>query len=453
MPAAALCAATLTLLAGSPAAAAPPQPQQATVQAPRAVPPTTAFHQSFTAAGLTSTYHVYADGLDPSKAVGAVFYLGGDYDKPGESWVHDPGGSHMRAMAAEARKKNMVLVVPISPDRQARGNGITWWEEADANGDWFRALQSSLTARYGLDTSRVWLTGYSGGAEFITYELLADRQSWIKGGGATIIGGGGSYGMQTDPGAAVRSLPLSWHVGSEDVAGSTNPPTWSARNAATKGQKRYVKDGFTRTSLSTLPGVDHEEYDIVGLLRHDLAALPPAPPAQTSSWLKGAIRTDYLATGGAARYGQPTSPEKPTGHRGGVYQGFTANYTYYWSSQTGAHPVKWGTGIGNAYRAAGLERAWGYPVMAEKLLPGGAYQDFHQGSARFRAMYSPRGGTHVVKLSGGIGSAWSRAGHEHGWGFPVTDEYAVSGGMAQKFSNGCTATWHRATGKVTVARG
>ncbi|WP_410954581.1 hypothetical protein, partial [Pseudomonas aeruginosa] len=71
---------------------------------------------------------------------------------------------------------------------------------------------------------------------------------------------------------------------SEDVAGSTNPPTWSARNAATKGQKRYVKDGFTRTSLSTLPGVDHEEYDIVGLLRHDLAALPPAPPAQTSSW-------------------------------------------------------------------------------------------------------------------------------------------------------------------------
>ena len=183
--------------------------------------PTTAFHQRFTAAGLTSTYHVYADGLDPSKAVGAVFYLGGDYDKPGESWVHDPGGSHMRAMAAEARKKNMVLVVPISPDRQARGNGITWWEEADANGDWFRALQSSLTARYGLDTSRVWLTGYSGGAEFITYELLADRQGWIKGGGATIIGGGGSYGMQTAPGAAVRSLPLTWHVGSEDVAGST----------------------------------------------------------------------------------------------------------------------------------------------------------------------------------------------------------------------------------------
>ena len=59
----------------------------------------------------------------------------------------------------------------------------------------------------------------------------------------------------------------------------------------------------------------------------------------------------------------------------------------------------------------------------------------------------------MVKLSGGIGSAWSRAGHEHGWGYPVTDEYAVSGGMAQKFSNGCTATWHRATGKVTVARG
>lgn len=113
----------------------------------------------------------------------------------------------MRAMAAEARKKNMVLVVPISPDRQARGNGITWWEEADANGDWFRALQSSLTARYGLDTSRVWLTGYSGGAEFITYELLADRQSWIKGGVPRSSAAAAPTGCRRTPGPRCAPCP------------------------------------------------------------------------------------------------------------------------------------------------------------------------------------------------------------------------------------------------------
>ncbi|WP_233542909.1 hypothetical protein [Kocuria tytonis] len=244
-------AVALALSAGSPAAAAPPQPRlappqphqalsqphQAPVPAAQAALPPTTYSQSFTAAGMTSSYHVYTAGVDPSKAVGVVFYLGGDYGSTRETWVHNPGGPHLTAMAADARSKNMVLVVPISPDHDATGDGITWWEDADGNGDWFRALQDSLVTRYGLDTSRVWLTGYSGGAEFITYELLADRQGWIRGGGATIIGGGGSSGMQTAPGAAVRSLPLSWYVGSEDGAGSTNPPTWSASKTADQGRK------------------------------------------------------------------------------------------------------------------------------------------------------------------------------------------------------------------------
>lgn len=423
--------------------------------APRAAAlPTTGYHRSFTGAGKTSTYHVYADGIDRSRAVGVLYYLGGDYTSVKETWVHNPGGTHLKAMAAEARKKNMVLVVPISPDKDASGNGVTWWEDADANGDWFRALQGSLASSYGLDASRTWLAGYSGGAEFLTYELLADRQNWIRGGGATIIGGGGSSGMQTAPDATVRSLPVTWYAGSKDVAGSTTPATWSASATAAQGRQRYARDGFTRTRLTTLPGLSHDDYDIVGLISKGLATLPPAPATSSpSSLLRGAIRADYLATGGAATYGQPTSAEKPTGVHGGVYQGFTKNCTYYWSPQTGAHPVRWGTGIGNAYRAADLECGWGYPAIAERALANGAYQDFHRGTARFRAIYSPRTGTHAVKLSGGIGTAWQKAGHEHGWGFPTTEEYAVNGGVAQKFSNGWVATWHRATGKVTVAKG
>ena len=52
-----------------------------------------------------------------------------------------------------------------------------------------------------------------------------------------------------------------------------------------------------------------KDYDIVGLIAQGLATLPPAPTTSTgqtatlgtpqTSWLRGAIRTDYLATGGA----------------------------------------------------------------------------------------------------------------------------------------------------------
>ncbi|WP_202932090.1 hypothetical protein [Kocuria marina] len=447
-----------------PAVRTAPRVPEAPVHAAQAPAlPATAHHKPFKAAGKNSSYHIYTNGIDRSKAVGVLFYLGGDYDNPGETWVHSPKGTALTELAAQARKKNMILVVPISPDHNPKPNGITWWEDADGNGDYFRALKDSLVKTYDLDTSRVWLAGYSGGAEFITYELLADRQNWIRGGGATIIGGGGASGMQTAPSAAVRSLPITWYAGTKDVVGSTNPPTWSASAAAAQGMKRFRADGFTRTSLKTLQGYDHEDYDIVGLIAQGLATLPPAPTTSTgqtatlgtpqAAWLRGAIRTDYFASGGAGTYGQPTSAEKPTGRAGGVYQGFTKNYTYYWSPATGAHPVKWGTGIGNAYKAAGLERGWGYPVMAERKIPGGAYQDFRNGTARYRAMYSPATGTRVIKLSGGIGTAWQKAGHEHAWGYPATDEYAVAGGMAQRFSRGVVATWHRSTGKVTVSRG
>lgn len=417
--------------------------------------PATSYYQTFTGAGMTSRYHVYTDGVDRSRPVGVVFYLGGDYVRPSETWVHNPGGTHLSAMAAEARKKNMILVVPLSPDQDTSGVGISWWQDADANGDYFRALESSLVDRYGLDTSRVWLMGYSGGAEFLTYEVLADRQDWIRGGGATLVGGGGSHGMQTAPSATVRGLPISWFVGSLDLAGSTNPPTWSAWAAAHQGQQRYIRDGFTRASLATLPGIDHQDYDMVSLLREQLAALPDAAPsAAPSPWLKGAIKSHYQATGADAVYGQPLSAERLIiGGNGAVYQPFSKDYRYYWSAQTGAVPVRMTGEIGAAFVRAGYERAWGYPVNRERALSGGAYQDFQRGGTRYRAMWSSGTGAHAIKLSGAIGTRWKAAGYERGWGYPATDEYAVPSGVAQKFSNGYTVTWNRTTGKVTVGRG
>ena len=43
-------------------------------------------------------------------------------------------------------------------------------------------------------------------------------------------------------------------------------------------------------------------------------------------------------------------------------------------------------------------------------------------------------GVHTVNLSSPIGAAWAAAGHEHGWGFPISETYRRNGGTLQDFS-------------------
>ena len=63
--------------------------------------------------GTTSSYHVFADGIDWSEPVGVVFRLHGD----GAYEYHHP--EHKVSCLAEvARSHNAVLVAPRTPDRQ-----------------------------------------------------------------------------------------------------------------------------------------------------------------------------------------------------------------------------------------------------------------------------------------------------------------------------------------------
>lgn len=95
-----------------------------------------------------------------------------------------------------------------------------WWVRARSNGRMVRALIEEIALAYGVDMSRVWLAGYSGGAEFLSYELLSHDIDWIRGGGATFIGGGGADGVPArvreqaalNPSSHERLL-MSWHVG------------------------------------------------------------------------------------------------------------------------------------------------------------------------------------------------------------------------------------------------
>ena len=137
-------------------------------------------------AGTTSQYHVYAEGVDFSKPVGVVFYFDGDYWRNDQSKVYDPSGE-LAQMAASAAAQNMLFVPVISPDANRYDAGVTWWEDMERNGEFFRSFASSFIAANGVDSSNVWTMGYSGGAEFITYELNTKPQTWRNGGGSIYL--------------------------------------------------------------------------------------------------------------------------------------------------------------------------------------------------------------------------------------------------------------------------
>ncbi|SDQ27526.1 hypothetical protein [Arthrobacter crystallopoietes] len=266
--------------------------------------PGTLTYRNYTAPnGLTSQYHVLGNNVDTSQPVGIVFVFHGDYSYPAQSYVHQPTGSIMKGMAAEAAKKNMIMVPVITPDKVG---GITWWEDIDRNGDYFRSLATMLIAKYDVDPSRVWFHGYSGGAEFTSMEVLSDRQNWIKGGGATIVGGGGYRSMPTAPSTEVKNMNLNWIAGSLDGMGGTTLATWSALGTAQRAEQIYSDKGFTKTTMTVLPGVNHWSYDMPALLARDLRVLPDRLPAanKTAKILPGDIAA---VAGDGSLYSYPSA--------------------------------------------------------------------------------------------------------------------------------------------------
>ena len=242
--------------------------------------PATRTNQTFLSytspAGTTSQYHVYAEGVDFSKPVGVVFYFDGDYWRNDQSKVYDPSGE-LAQMAASAAAQNMLFVPVISPDANRYDAGVTWWEDMDRNGEFFRSFASSFIAANGVDSSNVWTMGYSGGAEFITYELTDHNTAWRQGGGSIMVAGGDSDGS-VDADATTKASPMYWWVGANDTSGNTNPVTWSARGAVESGYNAYLGAGFSDARVKLIDGFSHHDYDLPHILASslDFAGKTPA---------------------------------------------------------------------------------------------------------------------------------------------------------------------------------
>ncbi|AOW93790.1 esterase [Rhodococcus sp. WMMA185] len=163
----------------------------------------------------------------------------------------------------------------------------------------------------------------------------------------------------------------------------------------------------------------------------------------------GAIGGAYQVSGGpGGPLGFPTTPDLGAPDGRGRFNHFEKG-SIYWTPQTGAHPVR------GAIRDEWANQGWeggplGYPVADEIATPGkeGAVQGFEIGGM----YWSPANGAHSVQ--GLIMDKYAELGYEGGWlGFPKTNEVAVgAGGRFNEFEGG-NIYWSPLSGAWAVENG
>lgn len=428
--------------------------------------------------GTTSSqYHIIANNIDWSKPVGAVFFMDGDYQNPTQTTVNNPNGAALKNMAAVANSRNMVLIPVVSPDKNtSNGSYVTWWEDKDTNGAWFRDFARTIIAENGIDSSNIWTIGQSGGSEFIASELSSDSQgSWRNGGGDIMVGGGNSFGQQTVAPAGYTNIPMYWWIGENDNVKDSNSFGWSAYRAAIAGKASYEAAGYTNTHLNMVPNTDHFQYNHANILEATLnqadkvtwgASATAISATNFTTQTSGisvildeeetldpqagytAIYNYYWGKGDVERFGYATDHPFFSVDNG-IIQNFE-NSTIYWTAKTGAHAVTWGTGIGNYYATNGFEKELGYPTTEEEEFFGGALQRF----SKMTAYWSEETGTHALNNRGGITAKWIKAGDAEALGFPINDEEAAEDGSIsvtfQKDKAQTVIIWTEETGAHTL---
>ena len=182
---------------------------------------------------------------------------------------------------------------------------------------------------------------------------------------------------------------------------------------------------------------------------------PSTAPVSAGYQVAGGIGAKYRATGGAARWGQPIMNEANAAH-GGRYQEFVRNgvkSTAYWHPRSGGHFLRNTTSIGGKFIATGRERGYGFPIMEERTIAGGAYQVFRKPNGQqTKVLWSPSTGSRAVKEYSPVGRLWAQRGHERGFGYPTTDEYRAGNEIRQQFSKGYLVRSNVVTGHAWVTR-
>lgn len=215
--------------------------------------------------GTNLRYHYFADGVDWSKPVGAVLYFDGD----GTTNFERPDRAYIQSIARAARSDNKVLVFLEAPNVPRN-----WWEHGISKTADAVTEMTKVKVLPDLD-DEVLLTGYSGGAEFLSFGVMNKDPDWLPANsGALMIGGGGTYGYRIqNADSKTDDFTMRWVVGDQDGVGATFPAEWSAYAASAEAVQDYKAAGFKKSTRTVVPG-DHHDYDWAGLISQTLKTMP-----------------------------------------------------------------------------------------------------------------------------------------------------------------------------------
>lgn len=212
-----------------------------------------------------------SDGSGPPR--GVLVHLHGD--GAGEFALNGEGGDGgeptLTEIAQVAASRNMVLIAPRTPDHR---RGETWWRRLDRNLGWLNALvDDRVHDENGLDPGNVWWSGYSGGAEMLSYGVLRNAPELVTG-GAVLMAGGGAPEEMPDPDADPMTVPLRWYVGDLDD-GTRSIDGFDTLSAAAEGSAWHRAAGAESVEFHTLPCVAHLDFPQAEVL--DRVSPPSAP--------------------------------------------------------------------------------------------------------------------------------------------------------------------------------
>lgn len=233
---------------------------------------------TFTANGYTSTYLLYADGLDRTKSVGMLIYADGSGEyglkHPTDPYLLGGGGG----LVAVAKKHNMVLLTPLSPNKNCDDGEGSCWYMGDSVGytRWAESLVKKIQSQYPIDTRRIAFGGYSSGAQLATEWWVPSgaAQRTMQSGVIVAISYGGSPKMTEvayTP-SFIASVHMNWNVGSKDPSYDKD-----GKYSVKVGYDHYTKAGF-KTSLDIVHGLGHERDGTFGGVM-DAQIIKHVPPA------------------------------------------------------------------------------------------------------------------------------------------------------------------------------
>ena len=201
--------------------------------------------------------------------------------------------------------------------------------------------------------------------------------------------------------------------------------------------KRYAALGSSKSYLGSPSGAEYAVAD--GRARNYKGGRLYWSAGTGAFAVTGAILTKYLAAGGPAALGFPTTDVIKVS--GGSASTFT-RARIFWSTATGARSLS--GAILAKYLAAGGPGGYGLPTTDVVNVTGGSYAHFSGGRSIF---WSSATQAHLVY--GPIRTKYAALGYQKSClRFPTTDRLSITGGYRNNFTGG-NITYRTATGKAT----